>query len=144
MRRSYSHLLTIVTLWLLLVFCQSLLPAGASCVQSGRVLALLRRLLPLPLTMHTVRKGAHLLEFFVLGVLTAGMCRRHCGRRRIWLLTTAVVGMAVGLCDETLQLFAEGRSGNLADVWLDCLGSVCGGGVACITVRKNKKKAEYG
>ena len=142
MRRSYSRLLPILTLWLLLVFCQSLLPAAVSGVQSGQVLELFRRLLPLPLTMHTVRKGAHLLEFFVLGVLTAGMCRRQCGQRLTWFLTVAAAGMAAGLCDETLQLFAEGRSGNLADVWLDCLGSVCGGGVVCLAA--GRKKAEHG
>ena len=119
MRRSHSYLLMIVTLWLLLMFCQSLLPAAVSAIQSGWVLELVCGLLPLPLTMHMVRKGAHLLEFFVLGVLTAGMCRRHCGRRLIWFLTAAASGMAAGLCDETLQLFAEGRSGNLADVWLE-------------------------
>ena len=144
MRRFYSHLLMIVTLWLLLMFCQSLLPAAVSAIQSGWVLELFRRFLPLPLTMHMVRKGAHLLEFFVLGVLTAGICRRNCGQRLIWFLAAAAAGMAAGLCDETLQLFAEGRSGNLADVWLDCLGALCGGGVACLTAGRSRKKAEQG
>ena len=39
--------------------------------------------------------------------------------------------------------FCFGAVMTLADVWLDCLGSVCGGGVVCLTAGR-RKKAEQG
>ena len=35
-------------------------------------------------------------------------------------------GLSCAFCDETIQLFVDGRSGQVDDVWLDLCGVVCG------------------
>ena len=34
--------------------------------------------------------------------------------------------LAVPFLDETIQLFVDGRAGQISDVWLDVSGAVCG------------------
>ena len=36
------------------------------------------------------------------------------------------LGMAIPFTDETIQLFVEGRSGQIGDVWLDMSGVLAG------------------
>ncbi len=87
-------------------FIHSAMPAQVSAEESGGVLDFLYSLLPrlgisMELTDHIVRKLAHFTEFTVIGMLA----------------TT---------CDETIQLFSEGRSGQITDVLLDFSGVVTG------------------
>ena len=58
-----------------------------------------------------------------------------------------LAGFLIPFVDETLQLFTEGRSGQISDVWLDCAG-VLFGTVLFLAVgrwhmrRKGKKNVE--
>ena len=45
----------------------------------------------------------------------------------IWTSGSQNVGdLFTALCDETIQLFVPGRSGQIADVWLDTAGYLTG------------------
>ena len=124
-KRSRFFLYGVMVFCILLAFSQSLLPAEISAVQSSRILEGIQRILPWKITLRMVRKGAHLLEFAILGGLTVGFRRTDTAWWR-HLLVGTVTGMVCGVCDETLQLFVRGRSANLADVWLDTLGAFLG------------------
>ncbi len=79
--------------------------------------------------MHfLLRKCAHFSEYFILGILM-----------RLTVLQTGIthkfkMGMLacilVAVTDETIQRFVSGRSGQLSDVLLDCVGALCG--IGCV------------
>ena len=106
------------------------------------------------LTEHIVRKCAHFIEYTGLGILLrqSALCVRvngaileemwtedpadgkdRTGRMRamapcgsVWLEIHRIAIFAVPFLDETIQLFTEGRSGQLSDVWLDMAGALTG------------------
>ena len=125
----------LTALWLLFIWGHSLLPASASREESGRWLALLQTWLPW-LTDYLIRKAAHFTEYAVLGALLFGAADT---RRGLWF--PPCFGVLAALADETVQLFAAGRSGQVSDVWLDLAGFLAGwivvGGIAYLC-RKRK------
>ena len=105
-------------------FIHSAMPAQVSAEESGGVLDFLYSLLPrlgisMELTDHIVRKLAHFTEFTVIGMLD----RLQTYRYSVCVLFT---GLAAAVTDETIQLFSEGRSGQITDVLLDFSGVVTG------------------
>ncbi len=125
-------------LWLAFIFSMSLTSAQASTVQSQAATQQLDKLLtalPLPVAPAPemlVRKLAHFAEFAVAGVLAALTLAALVPGARGSLLrsphigTAALAGLAVALCDETLQLSSPGRSAQVTDVWLDWAGYLTG------------------
>lgn len=112
--------------WAVFIFCRSLQPADMSTLESKWFLDLLQRLFPLELSIQAVRKLAHFAEFAVLGVLAGLLFGGRC--RRVWtsLLFAGMTGIVIALCDETIQLFVEGRSSQITDVWIDVAGASAG------------------
>ena len=116
------------------IFSNSMAVADVSSVSSGRVLqllqAVLRRLghpaLAQRLTMHIVRKMAHFCEYTLEGVLLM-LCMRVYSRRPLRHITVPMLaGVLTALTDETIQLFSQGRSSQVTDVWLDSAGVLAG------------------
>ena len=110
------------------IFSNSMAVATVSSGSSGRVLAWMRiilRHLGHPgladrLTMHIVRKLA--LEGFLLM-----LCMRVYSRHPLRHITVPMLGgVLTALTDETIQLFSEGRSSQVTDVWLDSAGVLAG------------------
>lgn len=122
----------IVCIWF--IFSNSMAVADVSSVSSGRVLqllqAVLRRLghpaLAQRLTMHIVRKMAHFCEYTLEGFLLM-LCMRVYSRRPLRHITVPMLaGVLTALTDETIQLFSQGRSSQVTDVWLDSAGVLAG------------------
>ena len=116
------------------IFSNSMAVADVSSVSSGRVLQLLQavlRRLGMPglaqrLTMHLVRKLAHFCEYLLEGFLLM-LCVRVYSRRPLRHITVPMLaGVLTALTDETIQLFSEGRSSQVTDVWLDSAGVLAG------------------
>ena len=132
-RRRVFWVLT--ALWLLFVWGHSLLPASVSKEESGHWLALLQTWMPW-LTSFLIRKAAHFVEYAVLGALLFGAAGVRHG---LWF--PPCLGVLAATLDETVQLFADGRSGQISDVWLDLAGFLTGwivvGGIAYLC-RKRK------
>lgn len=87
------------------------------------------------LTEHLVRKAAHFTEYAGLGFLLAmntgaGIAPVFCHLKQN--LTAAIF---MPFIDETIQLFVEGRSGQISDVWLDMAG-IFAGGMATVCLAK--------
>jgi VanZ family protein len=103
---------------------------------SGFLLPLLHALLPEASperlgAIHTaIRKGAHVSEYLVLGVLLV-RALRHEGLRGTALATTAVlIGVAYAALDETHQAFVPSRTASPGDVAVDAIGLIAGVGLA--------------
>jgi len=130
-------LFALLLAWILFIFTRSLQPAQVSNEESGQVLSLLDKLFP-SLTMYMVRKAGHITEFAILGLL-AGLLLSH--RCQTWgnaLCFGLFLGLSVAVCDETIQLFVEGRSGQLSDVWIDFSGAAAGTLIVVLACRKRK------
>jgi len=116
------------------IFSNSMAVAAVSSGASGRVLAwmriILRRLghpgLAERLTMHFVRKLAHFCEYMLEGFLLM-LCMRVYSRHPLRHISLPMLGSVLtALTDETIQLFSDGRSSQVVDVWLDFAGSMAG------------------
>lgn len=86
-----------------------------------------------------VRKCAHFTEYLVLGVLTSATVqfRKNNISTRIILILFTI--MTVALCDETIQLFTDGRSSEVRDVWIDVAGGAAGLLLAALVIWLNKQ-----
>ena len=125
-------------LWLLVliaytmfIFANSMTPAVESSRQSGYVLGGVQRMLAslgvgeIGITEHIIRKLAHFTEYAGLGLLLCQAVKGFfSGRERRYV--TALLGCFIPFADETIQLFVEGRSGQISDVWLDMSGVLFG------------------
>ena len=116
------------------IFSNSMAVAEVSSNESGRVLALLQRVLRAlghpalanRLTMHIVRKLAHFCEYALEGFLLM-LCTRVYSRHPLRHITVPMLGgVLTALADETIQLFSDGRSSQVTDVWLDSAGVLAG------------------
>lgn len=89
-----------------------------------------------------IRKAAHLVEFALLG-MEWGVARRWLAARVRWVALAA--GPAVAVCDELLQHLSAGRSPQVTDVVIDCVGYAAGmllaaGAGYLLTRIRNKKR----
>ena len=115
-------LLIVTALVVLFIFGQSILPQSFSADESGWVLnKLINPLLNLfglkPMTHHTARKLAHVLEFAVLAFLLVPLWNS--------IPKACFTGFTVAFLDESLQLLTA-RGAQLQDVWIDLLGVAVG------------------
>ncbi len=74
-------------------------------------------------TVVLVRKSAHILEFALHGILLAGCFSGIFKKRIIYVL---FFGLMTACVDEFIQLFSEGRSSMIQDVFFDFSGTLIG------------------
>ena len=116
------------------IFSNSMKIASVSTVSSSRVLTLLqaalRRLghpaLAQRLTDHIVRKLAHFCEYALEGFLLTLCLRVYTRHFFVHISWPILGGLLTALTDETIQMFSDGRSSQLTDVWLDFSGAMAG------------------
>ena len=128
------------------IYIQSLLPAGISSEESGYTLSTAGKImeyfnfLPDFLTEVFIRKTAHFLEYLLWGIALfhfLGIFNFTMEIKRLVMVFAIVI---MPLTDETIQLFVEGRSGQISDVWLDMGGALFG--LMLALVFHHKKKTE--
>lgn len=101
-----------------LIWGHSMMPANQSAAESSQLLIYVNHVLGvinIQITEHVLRKMAHFSEYAVLGLLLRINFQRH-------LIVSLFLGLLVALTDETIQLFIEGRSGSVTDIWIDFSG----------------------
>ena len=118
-------------IWLWFIFSRSAANGDASHNESTAVLELLGKR-PTLFNMLIVRKGAHFLEFFILGSLVY-LDWRFLNRGTVLLPLSA--GLLFAALDELLQTFIPGRSGQLLDVLIDFCGVAAGVGAGLLLRR---------
>lgn len=123
--------LTLMTiLWTLIIFSFSLQSGEESGkLSSGIVAWVVSLFFPddfthIELVHFLVRKAAHFTEYFILGVLLSLNVRE--AKWKKVLLAPWILGTLVASCDETIQLFSDGRAGQITDVMLDSSGVLTG------------------
>ena len=117
-KRRRTLFLVLALLWLCVIWGHSVMPASESKAESGGIVAWLAQYLPW-VTDRLVRKAAHFTEYLIFGGLVFGA---YPERGRTAALLTLLAGLCAAFFDETIQLFAPGRSGQIRDVWLDLAG----------------------
>ena len=136
----------LIVAWICVIWGHSMQPAVVSEGESGKFLAILSKVLPFLAEnengMFIVRKAAHFTEYLILGVL---LCMEFSTYLRgIWerFLNPLFSGLFVCFIDETIQLFVEGRSGEIRDMWIDFAG-VALGTLIVLAIINNKKGRRY-
>lgn len=132
------------------IFHNSLAPADESSRQSGGVLQMILQVVQWVgmdggwITEHLVRKTAHFAEYTVFGILLGITLRQYPAAKIMRRILGCWIGIMMPLVDETLQLFTEGRSGQISDVWLDAAGVFTGflliGGADWLFQRKGRRR----
>ena len=113
-------------------FFQSMMSAAESSAESGGVLdfvigAFHNIGVSPKITDHSIRKLAHFAEYFVIGGLLMS-CAYSFDRFKPYRYSFQVLftGLFTAVCDEFIQLFSYGRSGEVRDVLIDFSGVVAG------------------
>ena len=117
--------------WAIFIFSNSLQSGESSGEMSGSVTEAINKLLgaispSLALTHRFVRKAAHFCEFGVLSTLvsfTLYFFFAKSDKRELWCLLAIPISALVAACDETIQLFVDGRGGSVIDVLIDTSGA---------------------
>lgn len=97
-----------------------------------------------------VRKTAHFSIYMLLGILCISFALTYRGTKYQKGLASLCFGFFYGCSDEFHQLFIEGRSGELRDVFIDSLGCILGILIVIATIKmieklmKKQKKEKFG
>lgn len=130
--KNYGRLLLILLLLeLMFIWTHSMVSAENSAKESGWVMALLTPILEIlvgkgNVTQHLVRKLAHFSEFGALGVTMGGQMLVSKKTSLFHWYHGLLSVLAVAVVDESIQLFVEGRAGQVQDVLLDTAGGLTG------------------
>ena len=117
-------------LWIMVIFSFSLQNGEESGKLSGGIVAWFVGLFfpedfaHIELVHFLVRKAAHFTEYFILGNLLS-LTVREAKWKKV-LLAPWLMGTMVACCDETIQLFSDGRAGQITDVMIDSSGVFTG------------------
>ena len=131
--------------WALVIFTLSHQPAAVSSGQSGVIVGHLQQAIPgvsTALLTFLVRKSAHIIAYFILGILMYRALRITICR---WQ-TRTVASFALLSCslyavtDEIHQLFVPGRSGELRDVMIDSIAALVGVGLCVWLMRRRHEQ----
>lgn len=124
----------------ILILTQSLLPASLSSDQSGVIVDILHPFvlnLGISIDVQTfsliVRKTAHFTEFFLLGVFWYIIYAKYF--KSVKLIGLVLIhGFFTAVLDEMVQLFVDGRSGEVLDVLIDFSGVLFACFIVSITI----------
>lgn len=117
----------LVGIWMAIIFYLSHQPATSSNKLSSGItewiIGMVEGVLPnlnfdLRALNHIIRKNAHFIAYFILGLLVVN------AKKRIYLAFLICVLYAIS--DEFHQLFVPGRAGQIKDVFIDSAGALTG------------------
>src|SRR5690625_808038 len=125
----------VVVAWMGVIFYLSHQPANVSSKLSTGItlqfIQIIETLLPfVHLSLDTwhflIRKSAHFIAYFLLGVFIINALYVS-GSRNDQAVTTAImISFCYAVSDEVHQLFIPGRSGEVTDVLIDTFGATSG------------------
>ena len=115
----------LIIIWLIVIFIMSSFDAGMSSRQSGFIVGIVSKLLcidNLDLLSLLIRKLAHFMEYFILGILVANFIKNI----NLKLYYGVIFCLLYAISDEIHQIFVSGRVFQLRDVLIDFIGVICG------------------
>ncbi len=144
-KRKTIHIVlaVIIVAALCFIWINSIMPGDVSGGFSRMITVFAQKLFGdnIVITEHRIRKLAHGLEFALLGVVFSLFWFEKLKNRVVLI---EFCGLFVALCDETIQLFSDGRTSQVKDIWIDFTGFTAGviliGLIYVIFGRHNKKE----
>lgn len=124
---KYKRILAIilVIIWMTLIFIMSSFEASISEDQSNFIIDIINKFIHINNSDYlsiVIRKSAHFIEYLILGILVYNMIKIY--NKNIYL--SAIICIIYSISDEIHQMFVPGRSCQILDIGLDCLGSISG------------------
>jgi VanZ family protein len=116
--------IVLVLVWLIVIFLFSSQVATESSELSGKIVNSIAPVAPEIIKSSLtflVRKSAHILLYFVLGILTANLLVSHKLKAKLVYIYSLIFVFAYAITDEIHQLFVAGRSGEVRDVLIDTI-----------------------
>ncbi len=124
---KHRQLVILIIITLAFIWGNSILPACVSAGISGSLMRFICSLTSFASTGDVsdghLRKFAHAFEFACLGTELIMLVR--CNIKK-YISSAILFGLTTALIDETIQLFSEGRSSQVKDIWIDMLGFFIG------------------
>ncbi|MCX4256541.1 MAG: VanZ family protein [Oscillospiraceae bacterium] len=107
------------------IWINSVMPGSVSGELSGYAEKILKMFFGdrFLLSEAIIRKLAHCFEFAVFGTILSLFFYENLAAR---LPLVGFFGLGTAVCDETIQLFSNGRSAQIKDVWIDFIGFAAG------------------
>lgn len=107
------------------IWVNSIMPGNVSSELSGYAEKILKMFFGdgFVLSEAVIRKLAHCFEFAVFGMVLSLFFYENLSAR---LPLVGFFGLGAAVCDETIQLFSNGRSAQIKDVWIDFSGFAAG------------------
>ena len=117
--------LLLVILWMIFIFVISSFNATSSSNQSNFIVDIITSIINIKdteLLSLIIRKLAHFIEYFILGILVINFITRYDKKIIIAILLCIIYATS----DEIHQIFVPGRSCQIIDIMIDSLGSIMG------------------
>lgn len=117
--------LLLVILWMIFIFVMSSFDANSSSNQSNFIVDIITSIInikDIELLSLIIRKLAHFIEYFILGILVINFITRYDKKIIIAILLCIIYATS----DEIHQIFVPGRSCQITDIMIDSLGSIMG------------------
>ena len=118
----------LVCIWLLVIFLFSSQTGSSSSELSNGIVTFLIDLFPFSFNQEffslLIRKLAHFLEYFVLGILVCNLVKQYQDLKKKQYFWIFFFCLLYACSDEFHQIFINGRSPQIFDVLIDSLGSL--------------------
>lgn len=128
----------LVILWMIFIFVMSSFDATSSSNQSNFIVDIITSIINIKdigLLSLIIRKLAHFIEYFILGILVINFITRYDKKIIIAILLCIIYATS----DEIHQIFVPGRSCQIIDIMIDSLGSIMGIYLYKLITKKCKK-----
>lgn len=144
--KNYHVYLIITVLITIFIFSNSMKTANVSSQMSGGIVAFVCKLFNIGqehhgFVVHIVRKLAHMTEFFAQGFSLTMFFYAQKKKPLEFFVLVLFTGLLTACTDEFIQLFFDGRSGEITDVWID-FGGTSIALILCIIFNKFSKKGK--
>lgn len=130
--------LLLVILWMIFIFVMSSFDATSSSNQSNFIVDIITSIINIKdigVLSLIIRKLAHFIEYFILGILVINFITRYDKKIIIAILLCIIYATS----DEIHQIFVPGRSCQIIDIMIDSLGSIMGIYLYKLITKKCKK-----
>lgn len=137
-KNKKAILFTAITIiWIAFIFYNSFMNGSQSTAESNFVYEIINKILGEGnISAQFVRKAAHFTEYFILGILLLKTVWEYKHLIMRVITTPLFFGLFTAVCDETIQLFSEGRSSQVSDILIDFSGVVVGLIITGLIVKK--------
>ena len=117
--------ISLLIIWMIFIFVMSSFSATESTNQSSIIVTVISSTINISnthLLTVTIRKLAHLTEYFILGILTYNVFKNNYKSINL----SIIVCLLYAISDEIHQIFIPGRTGQITDVLIDTIGALIG------------------